>query len=268
MLLPYSRMPEYFEVYGRKEPKFQDKNPYTFGFGKPEAQVWEVMNENPERMKAFMQSMNTLETHLPIAGMYDFSWVAKVAQDEPERILFVDVGGGRGQAIKSISKENPELPRERFVLQDRADVIEEVNNIDAEDMRGARTMVHDFNEAQPVKGKNPLEHTRAQTDNPQGALIYWIRRCLHDYSDDIDTNILKHLADAMAPDSKVLIVEQIASNPPSPLSAYTDICMITIGGKERTLKNFEQLVERAGLKFVKLWPSKNSAVGVIECVKA
>jgi hypothetical protein len=89
---------------------------------------WEIMNENLQRMRAVMQSMNTLETHHPISRLYDFSWAAKVAQDEPERVLFVDVGGGKGQAIKAISKDYPGMSLQRFVLQDRQDVIEEVKN--------------------------------------------------------------------------------------------------------------------------------------------
>jgi tRNA G46 methylase TrmB len=110
------------------------------------------MNQSPDRMKAMMQSMNTLEKHLPITGMYDFSWVSKVANEQPERILFVDVGGGKGQAIKAISKENPELPRERFILQDRPEVIAEAKSLDAEDLKGAQLMPHDFHTEQPVKG--------------------------------------------------------------------------------------------------------------------
>ena len=80
--------------------------------------------------------------------------------------------------------------------------------------------------------------------------------------------MLKHLADAMAPDSRCLIVEQIMTNPPTPLVAYTDYVMLNIGGKERTLKNFQELGARGGLKYVKHWPSKTSAVGVIEYEKA
>jgi hypothetical protein len=57
------------------------------------------------------------------------------------------------------------------------------------------------------------------------------------------------------------------TNPPTPLVAYTDYCMLNIGGKERTLKNFQDLAARAGLKVVKHWPSKTSAVGVVECEK-
>jgi O-methyltransferase domain len=266
-LVPYSRHPDYFEKYGRKEPTTQNHNPFSFGFGKPDAMVWEIMNENPERMRAFMQSMNTLEQHLPITGMYDFGWVDKIAKEQPERILFVDVGGGKGQAIRAISKEHPELPRERFVLQDRPDVIDEVKKLDMEELRGAQLMPHNFHTTQPIKSKYTNCRFYLRANMLQGALIYWIRRCIHDYGDDDCANMLKQLADVMSPDSKCLVVEQVMTNPPTPLVAYTDFCMLNIGGKERTLKNFQDLAVRAGLKVVKHWPSKTSAVGVVECEK-
>ena len=78
VLTPSTRNPAYFEKYGRKEPTTQSHSPFSFGFGKPELKSWEIMNEDPERMRAFMQSMNTLEKHLPITGLYDFSWVPKL----------------------------------------------------------------------------------------------------------------------------------------------------------------------------------------------
>jgi hypothetical protein len=152
-LLVYAHHPDYFEKYGRKEPTTQSHNPYSYSNRQFDKTVWEIMYQSPERMKNVMQSMNTLEKHLPITGMYDFSWVAKVAKEQPERILFVDVGGGKGQAIRAISKENPELPRERFILQDRPEVIEETKRIDAEDLRGAVLMPHNFHTEQPVKGR-------------------------------------------------------------------------------------------------------------------
>jgi O-methyltransferase domain len=95
-----------------------------------------------------------------------------------------------------------------------------------------------------------------------------MRRCIHDYGDDDCANMLKHLADAMAPDSKCLVIEQVMTNTPTPLVAYTDYIMLNIGGKERTLKGFQELGTRAGLKFVKHWPSKTSAVAVVEFEKA
>jgi hypothetical protein len=100
-----------------------------------------------------------------------------------------------------------------------------------------------------------------------GALIYFIRRCLHDYSDEDCVGILKQLVAAAAPDSKILICEQIVENPPPPLVAQTDFCMINIAGKERTSKMFEELAAQAGLKVSSVSVAQGTPVGMVECVK-
>jgi hypothetical protein len=79
--------------------------------------------------------------------------------------------------------------------------------------------------------------------------------------------MIKMIGDAMAPDSKCLIVEQILSNPPGPLVAYTDYLMLNIGGKERTLKNFEAIAEGAGLKVTNLFMSQGTPIGCVELSK-
>lgn len=91
---------------------------------------------------------------------------------------------------------------------------------------------------------------------------------MHDYSDANNAVVLRHLADALHPDGRVLITEQIMSNPPSHLSAQTDLCMLNIGGKERTAANFESLTASAGLRIVAMHRAEATDVGVIECVRA
>jgi hypothetical protein len=105
-------------------------------------------------MKRFMPAMAAVEAKMPIAGIYDFGWVVSLAQEDPasDRILFVDVGGGKGQAIKAISNEFPGLPLHRCVLQDRLEVIETVVAMDEPKMKGVQKMATDFHQEQPVKG--------------------------------------------------------------------------------------------------------------------
>lgn len=100
-----------------------------------------------------------------------------------------------------------------------------------------------------------------------GALIYYIRRCLHDYGDDDCVDILRQLQQAMTEESRVLIVEQVYTNPPTAFAAATDIIISSLGGKERTVEGFEDITGRAGLKIAKVHPTPGSDVAVIECVK-
>jgi len=101
-----------------------------------------------------MKAMLPLEQSMPITGMYDFSWVVAWSQGQPhsDRPLFVDVGGGKGQAIKAIHKENPGLPLSRCILQDLPEVIDTVETLDDPEMREVKKMAIDFHREQPVKG--------------------------------------------------------------------------------------------------------------------
>jgi hypothetical protein len=93
---------------------------------------------------------------------------------------------------------------------------------------------------------------------------------MHDWSDENDSKILRHLANAMNddPDSRVLITEQIMPNPPTALNAWTDLCMLNLGGKERTEQMFRELANMSGLKVVGVHRSRGTDVSVIECAKA
>lgn len=105
----------------------------------------------------------------------------------------------------------------------------------------------------------------ACTNNHLDACIYYIRRCLHDYGDEVCVEILQQIRNAMAQDSRLLIVEQVLTDPPLPFAAASDIYMATLGGKERSLKTFGEITSRAGLTIVKAHPSPGSDVAVIEC---
>ena len=104
-----------------------------------------------------------------------------------------------------------------------------------------------------------------------GALIYLIRRVIHDYTDDDCVNILKIVADSLPPDepsARVLINEQINSEDPTPFVAAYDILMMTVASMERSEKQFEDLARRAGLEVVKIHRKEGTTLGVVECKKA
>ena len=61
------------------------------------------------------------------------------------------------------------------------------------------------------------------TSPPKGGLVYWLRRVLHDYSDKLAVEILKRVVQAMADDSRVLIAEDVAANPPHFMTAIMDL---------------------------------------------
>ncbi|OJD29220.1 o-methyltransferase [Diplodia corticola] len=249
-LVPYSKFPEYFRKYGRKEPLEPTHSPHGFGWGVPEKNFWDACTA--ERIAAVNISMQTLDQKLPVVGIYPFEWIVENADKvSPDAPLVVDVGGGKGQVLAQIKGKLPELPSERLVLQDREPTIKEAEESRPPQLKGARFMVHDFFQPQPVKG----------------ALVYFLRRIMHDWSDKYNAQILGHCKDAMTPHSRIIIMDQVMPNPPTTLPSQTDICMMNLGAKERTIKDWHTLIDLAGLDLVKIWQIPSSEVSVIECKK-
>lgn len=64
--------------------------------------------------------------------------------------LVVDIGGNRGTDLSRLLAKYPDIPTGALILQDLPDVIDQANGmVDAK----IKTMVHDFLEPQPIKGK-------------------------------------------------------------------------------------------------------------------
>ncbi len=258
MFMGSSIMPRYFNTYGRKEPQGPTNVPYTVAHLQPEKTFWEVLNSDPYQMRVFMEAMTAVGKEVPlmgpITGLYDFKWVADAAAvSRPDRTLLVDVGGGKGHCIKAFCEAGSPLTTDRCVLQDVPPVIAHVRSDENSGLVGTNLMAIDFHKEQPVKG----------------ALIYYIRHCMHNYGDEEVIGIMRHTAEAMADDSKLLIADYIMSNPPSKFAVWMDFIMCMSGGKERTRAMWEHVASEAGLTIVAYHGLDRSPDGhaVIECVK-
>lgn len=92
---------------------------------------------------------------------------------------------------------------------------------------------------------------------------------MHNWQDAECIKILRNIADAMAPDSRLLIGEMVVPVQPDGIDRtvyWMDMCMLIIGGKERSEREFSALLNSAGLKLVKIWKSKAGSQTVVECV--
>jgi hypothetical protein len=199
----------------------------------------------------FSVMMAATASRTPVVGSYDFSWLVAESEKSKDRTVLVDVGGSKGHAVETIIKATPGLPPRRCVVEDLPEVVEMAKKTAEGILADVEYVPMDFHKEQPVKG----------------ACLYYIRRCLHDYGDSESTGILEQISKAMAADSRLLIVEELLGSPPNPMAAAADIIMASIGGKERTLKNFEEVAEGAGLKIVEAHRTKDSTIAVIELMK-
>ncbi|KAK0615277.1 S-adenosyl-L-methionine-dependent methyltransferase [Bombardia bombarda] len=201
------------------------------------------------------------------AQLYDFPWASLGSA------TIVDIGGGVGSFCLSLSHLYPDL---QFVVQDRAPVLRQAEtqvwpkeHPAALEAGRVRFVPHDMFGPQPIKN----------------AEVYWLRYIMHDWSDDYCITILSAIKSAMGPRSRILICDQVMNTTlgspelppaPAPLPAnwgyYTryshqrDLCMLSIiNGIERKPSEFEDIIQRAGLKLRKIWDCR-SQVGLVEVV--
>ena len=262
-------MPKYFDRFGPIEPNDRLQSVMAFAEGHLGSTVWEVLRKDEERHKNSAMAMAAFEAMAPALGSYDLSWVVEEAHLSNDRVLVVDVGGGKGQALVQIFKAIHALPRHRCVLEHLPEVIE-VARRDNSELAEIEMVAMDFHREQPVKGGVGTRHLLSVISTNRyflGALVYYIRHCLHNYSDDESVAMLQQLADAMAADSRVLIVEFLVADPPTAIQELADLTMMVMSGKERTLANLQDVVARAGLRSTQVSQS-NSNSAVIECMLA
>jgi O-methyltransferase domain len=165
----------------------------------------------------------------------------------------IDIGGGAGHILADILRAHPgvrgavfDLPRtaevaRQFLLEqglaDRASVLE-----------------GDFFDAVP-----------------SGYDAYFVKSVLHDWNDDRSTAILENCRAAMPAHGRILVTE-IVMEPGKPIGhphRLIDLeMMVSYGGKERTAREFGDLLVRAGFHLEQIHTIDGSFFSVVEGSKA
>ncbi|KAJ7175047.1 O-methyltransferase [Mycena crocata] len=240
---------------------------------------WFENPANKEKLTRFGIAMRGTAAEEPEDTMFNgFKWEELLAGSK-----IVDVGGGLGAHSLSIAKKYPQL---RVVDQDRGPVIEQAKAYWKEKLPShieaglVEFQAHDFLAPQPVKD----------------AGVFLLRRVVHDWSDAIVISMLKHLRVAALPTTKLVIMDSIAapavpagkatkyansavsaisilglpSPAPEPLLHnfgmagvplyYYDITVHNLlGGMERTMEGFYDVLQQAGWKLVQVYHCPQTA---------
>lgn len=198
--------------------------PLIYGRG-----FWDDLAAQPalsESFDALMASRLRFEAPLVAAG-YDWGALGHL----------VDVGGGDGTLLAAILTAHPGL---RGTLVDLAGPARAASRKLAEASLGDRCEV--------LAGSffDPLPAT--------GAGAYLLSGVLHDWDDEHAVAILRRCVEAAGGAGRVLVIEEgLREDPDSPLRTEMDLRMLAYtGGRERTLRDFEQLAARARLRLAAL----------------
>jgi|RhiMethySRZTD1v2_1073278.scaffolds.fasta_scaffold205124_2 hypothetical protein len=174
-----------------------------------------------------------------ILEAYDFSAVRAI----------VDVGGGQGALMAALLRAHASL---HAVIFDRSAPTEDTRRLfERLDVLGRAEFVQgDFFAAVP-----------------EGGDLYVLKSIVHNWKDDAATTILRNCRLAMPPSGRLLVGERII--PPGNAAAEAKLfdinMMITVGGQERTEAQYAALFAAAGLKMVRVIPTR-SPISLIEAV--
>jgi hypothetical protein len=178
-----------------------------------------------------------------VLDAYDFADVA----------LVVDVGGGLGQLLCPILQRHQHV---RGILFDRPEAAADAAAyLSAADITGRCSVsTGDFFESVPAGGE-----------------VYLLKHVLHDWDDEHAVRIL-HCVRAQldgASQARAIIVESLLlpGNRPD-VTKIGDLAMLlTVGGRERTLTEYERLCGAAGLRIARNIQTA-AGVSVLEAVPA
>ena len=100
-----------------------------------------------------------------------------------------------------------------------------------------------------------------------GARLYLMHDICHDFSDADCQQILRHTTQSIAPDSRLLIHDWVVRDVnPQSVACMVDWNMLLYlkGAKERSLKQWQELLNSVGLDIVQVWSADFDAQSVIE----
>jgi hypothetical protein len=202
--------------------------------------LFEFFAANPDLAELFDQSMTSFSAFEAdaIAAAFDFSRFETI----------VDVGGGEGLLLSTTLQRNPtargavvDLPH----LAPRAAAV--FDRIGVSDR--ATFVPGDFFQPLPARAD---------------AVV--LKNIVHDFDDQLAAAILRRCREALTPNGRVLIVQEVIpiGNAPS-AGKMLDMQMLLIGGRERTEDEYRALAGKAGLQIVSI-AATAASLHVIEAV--
>ncbi len=207
-------------------------------------QGFDHLEANPDRNDIYNKAM-TYTSFLSCSAFvsaYSFAGIKKL----------VDIGGGHGFLLSYILSKYKNM---QGIVYDLAHVVNKAErNFELFNISDrAEIEVGDFFESIPAGGDG-----------------YLLKNIVHAWDDNQSINLLKKIREAMPDHGRLIIIEAVIekNNLPS-FGKSLDLLMLlgTKGGKERTRKEFEHILNHSGFKLTKITRTV-SPFCIIESVKA
>ncbi len=205
--------------------------------------IYDYLAGNPINYETFDRSMSDLSSlgMAPLLQAYNFSSVKTLA----------DVGGGEGFLLANVLKNYPAIQGILF------------------DLPAALIKAKDILQQYDVMNRVTITEGNFLESIPEGADGYMLKNILHNWNDEVCITILSNIRKVMPENGKVIIIEMIIPETNKASAAkMIDIQMLTSmpGGRERSRKEFESLIRRAGLLLCREY-STIAPVSIIEACR-
>ena len=209
---------------------------FDHAYGMPH---FDYLAQHAEASAVFNRTMseNTARSVRAVVNAYAF----------PASGVVVDIGGGHGAFLAAVLQAHPGL---RGVLFDQPHVVADA----------APTL-----EAAGVAARCARVGGDFFTPPLPAGDLYLLRQVIHDWDDARSAAILRHCAEAMARDGKVLVIEALIppGNDPSPVKLLDLQMLVMTGGRQRTEQEYRQLYAAAGLRLLRILPT-NTQFSIVE----
>lgn len=199
-------------------------------FGMP---FFEYLDAHQTYGQLFHDYMTTMTIRIAplVAEAYDFSRFNVIC----------DVGGGQGVLLKAVLEK---VPQAKGILFDLESTIK--HHVMGETINRTELRAGNF-----------------FNDIPAADCLI-LKTVIHDWNDENSIKILTNCRQALNPGGKIILIEQVVEQPYTPFALFYDLHMqVMLGGAERTEKEFEVLLQAAGLRLNNVFPTK-SPMKIIE----
>lgn len=198
--------------------------------------AWEHMSGSPTDVEAITEAINSssMAFNRDAADLVDTTSIETV----------VDVGGASGSFVQALMRANPALRGVVF------------------DLPAAATPAADAGNALGLRERFSVVSGDFFKDPVPAADLYLLKLILHDWNDDECLEILKNCRRRINPGGRILLAEMLIGDIGAPgFPPLMDMTMmVVLGGKERSLQEFQALLSASGFRLMSVTPTSTPFV--------
>jgi hypothetical protein len=194
-------------------------------FGRP---VWEDLEDHPDLANSFgaLMASRAASFAADVVNCYDWNGITQV----------VDVGGGSGQVLTRLIQPYPAM------------------NGTLVDLPAIASLAQSTFDAAGIANRASAVEGNIFDTLPAGGQLYLLASILRDWNDHEAIAVLRRCAEAAGIGHRILVVDRTSEHGNSLTFTFMNLLMLVfLGGKERTIVEFAELGQAAGLRACLTW---------------